>query len=177
MIHYKRLHHSDLDGLNCIDRRDYSNAWCVVKDGVITQEQREFRHPGFSSTDWEQILSEFAKDIKNGDIILFGAFDEQVLVGLAGLEIDAQYGPENNMFNLGPMWISKDYRRQGIGRQLLALVKQEATSRNISTLYVSATPVPGTVGFYMRAGCYLLSTPDPELFALEPEDIHMALPL
>jgi len=177
MIQYKRLDHTDLDGLNCIDRRDYSSTWCVVKNGVITQEQREFKHPGFSKTHWEQILSEFTKDLKNGSVILFGAFDEQVLIGLSGIEIDKQYGPEKNMFNLRAMWISKAYRRQGIGKQLLNGVKQEAKNQKIDTLHVSATPVPGTVKFYMHEGCTLLSIPDPELFALEPEDIHMTLRL
>jgi hypothetical protein len=107
MIKHKRLHYYDLAGLNCIDRRDTSSTWCLVKDGVITQEQREFRHPGFSATQWEHILVEFSGEIQNGALILFGAFDEHVLIGLSGLEIDKQYGPKRNMFNLGPMWVSE----------------------------------------------------------------------
>src|SRR5437763_5629078 len=40
-------------------------------------------------------------------------------------------------------------------------------------LYVSATPTRGTVDFYMSCGFEPLVTPDPELFALEPDDIHL----
>ena len=40
-------------------------------------------------------------------------------------------------------------------------------------LYVSATPTENTVNFYLRRGCRLASTPDLELFAQEPEDIHL----
>jgi predicted N-acetyltransferase YhbS len=177
VIRYKQLHHSDLDGLNCIDRSDYSDTWCVVSEGKIKQKQRVFNHPGFSSTQWEHVLSKFAREIQNNETLIFGAFDRQLLVGLAGLEIDTLYGPEKNMLNVGPVWISKSYRRQGIGTRLMQLVENAARKRNVTYLYISATPVPGTVEFYKRIGCVLLHNPDPELFTMEPEDIHMVLTL
>jgi len=57
------------------------------------------------------------------------------------------------------------------------MVRKEAERLDIDGMYVSATPVPGTVGFYKRMGCQLLPHPDPVLFAEEPEDIHMCLTL
>lgn len=39
-------------------------------------------------------------------------------------------------------------------------------------LYISATPVAGTVGFYIGTGCRLPSSSDPRLYAERPEDIH-----
>lgn len=121
------------------------------------------------------MTSDFADKVRNEEVIVFGAFDGDTLIGLSGLELKKQYGPDNTMFNFGPMWISKAYRRQGIGKQLFAMVKQETRIRNIKILYVSATPVPATVQFYINEGCTLLIDPDPELFALEPEDVHMEL--
>jgi len=177
MIHYSQLHHSDFNTVNCIDRRDYSDTWCVVKNGAIVSEHREFKHPGFTVAHWNHMMSRFADNVQNGVIILFGAFDAGTLIGLSGLELKKQYGPENNLFNIGPMWISEGYRRQGIGKQLFAMMKQEARNRNIKYLYVSATPVPATVKFYINEGCVLLNKPDPELFALELEDIHLVLTL
>ena len=44
-------------------------------------------------------------------------------------------------------------------------------------LYVSATPSENTILFYLSFGCKLASEVDPELFALEPEDIHLELVL
>lgn len=177
MIHYTQLYHPDLPTLCLIDRRDYSDTWCVVKNGSIISEHREFKHPGFSVSQWNQMMSRFADNVQNGNNILFGAFDEGTLVGLSGLELKKRYGHENNMFNFGPLWISEGYRRQSIGRQLFAMVKQEARKRNIQYLYVSATPVPATVKFYINEGCVLLNKPDPDLFAAEPEDIHLVLAL
>ena len=42
-------------------------------------------------------------------------------------------------------------------------------------LYISATPSKHTVDFYMSLGCKSASEINPELFELEPEDIHLDL--
>ena len=40
-------------------------------------------------------------------------------------------------------------------------------------MVVSATPSENTVRFYMDRGFGLMAQPLPELFELEPEDVHM----
>lgn len=52
-----------------------------------------------------------------------------------------------------------------------------ARTEGKNQVYVSATPTRGTVEFYQSLGFQLTPTPDPELLALEPEDIHMVLNL
>ncbi|HCC6119016.1 TPA: GNAT family N-acetyltransferase, partial [Klebsiella pneumoniae] len=42
-----------------------------------------------------------------------------------------------------------------------------------SGLYISSIPNKNTVDFYLAQGCRLADKPDPALFALEPEDIHL----
>jgi hypothetical protein len=44
-------------------------------------------------------------------------------------------------------------------------------------VYVSATPSESAVGFYTSMGFTPTPDPIPELFALEPEDIHMIIDL
>jgi len=44
-------------------------------------------------------------------------------------------------------------------------------------MYVSATPTGSAVGFYLSRGCELADPPHAELFALEPEDIHLVCEL
>jgi hypothetical protein len=63
------------------------------------------------------------------------------------------------------------------GRQLFAHAQAAAQERWARGLYISATPSTHTVGFYRSLGCRLIAEPDPELFALEPEDIHFVCPL
>ncbi len=40
-------------------------------------------------------------------------------------------------------------------------------------MYISVTPSENTVSFYIYLGCVLATEIDQELFALEPEDIHI----
>ncbi len=46
-----------------------------------------------------------------------------------------------------------------------------------SQMYISSTPSASAVGFYLSQGCRLAEEVDPELYALEPEDIHLILDL
>ena len=50
---------------------------------------------------------------------------------------------------------------------------REARRRGAEWMYISATPSENTIGFYLRLGCRVALEPDPELFELEPEDIHL----
>jgi hypothetical protein len=52
-----------------------------------------------------------------------------------------------------------------------------ARAASATRLYVSATPTGSAVNFYLRQGCVLADPPHPALFELEPEDIHLILPL
>ncbi|MCK5116226.1 MAG: GNAT family N-acetyltransferase [Candidatus Aegiribacteria sp.] len=177
MIHYRHLEPSNLDGFTRLDRSDYSSTWCRMKDGLLIQEKRVFRHPGFSQSQWDGIIKEWTDKLSRGEMLLISAFDDETPIGVAGLDINQRYGCDNLMYNFGPLWISKEYRGRGIGKRLFMMVKEEAEILDVSGLYISATPVPKTVDFYIRMGCQLLSNPDLQLFAEEPEDIHMYLNL
>lgn len=58
------------------------------------------------------------------------------------------------------------------GFTCLFLLAQNRTSYPC-LVYVSATPSENTIHYYPRRGCVLAHQPDPELLALEPEDIHL----
>ena len=175
MIEYKKLGPSDLEGSSPIDRRDVWDHWCIVRDGAVVLEERTFNHPGFTQAQWDEIVQELSDKLVRDQTLLFGAYDGETLVGIAGLETDQRYGRDRNLYNFSPMWIDKAYRGQGIGKQLFSLVRKEAEQLDIDGMYISATPVPGTVDFYTSMGCRLLNDPDPSLLAEEPEDIHMVL--
>jgi hypothetical protein len=48
-----------------------------------------------------------------------------------------------------------------------------ALADGAASIYVSATPTASAVGFYLRQGCRLAHPVHPDLFAAEPEDIHL----
>ena len=102
---------------------------------------------------------------------LVGAFDATVLAGLAIYRprLSADVG------NLALLHVSRAHRRQGIASQLTAEVARLARADGTRLLYVSATPSDSAVGFYRSLGFEPTDAPNPELFALEPDDIHMTL--
>ncbi len=104
----------------------------------------------------------------------YGVFDEGLLVGAAILE-GGFIGSRNDRLQLKFLHVSRSYRGQGLGAKLFELAKATARERGARWLYISATPSENTINFYMRLGCTIASEPDPELFLLEPEDIHLDL--
>ena len=64
-------------------------------------------------------------------------------------------------------------RATGIGSRLSDTLEQIARTAGDSDIVVSATPSENTVRFYLGRGFQPMAEPLAELFALEPEDIHM----
>lgn len=101
-----------------------------------------------------------------------GLFDSDRLVGVAVLDT-RQIGLQRDLLQLKALHVSSGYRDQSIGRRLFEVASDEARRRGAKGLYISATPSEHTINFYLRLGCCISSSPDPELFVLEPEDIHL----
>jgi len=102
----------------------------------------------------------------------YGLFDGSELAGVVVLE-GRWIGSRQDTLQLKFLQIGRDYRGQGLGRRLFERACAEARHRGAKRLYISATPSENTVHFYMRLGCTLASEVDSDLFALEPEDIHL----
>ena len=100
-----------------------------------------------------------------------GAFDHAGLVGTVVLE-SKFIGKHKDQLQLKFLHVSSSYRNKGLGTQLFELAKSSARERGAKRLYISGTPSENTVKFYLRLGCAVAGKPDPELFELEPEDIH-----
>ncbi len=78
------------------------------------------------------------------------------------------------MAQLAYLHVSQEFRFAGVGSRLsvdLELIAQRAGDTEI---VVTATPSENTVRFYLGRGYRTMQQPVPELFELEPEDIHMS---
>jgi GNAT superfamily N-acetyltransferase len=69
--------------------------------------------------------------------------------------------------------ITKAFRAAGIGSRLADELEQVARDAGDSRMVVSATPSENTVRFYLDRGFEPMAEPLPELFEVEPEDVHM----
>ena len=106
----------------------------------------------------------------------YGVFDGEKLV--ATVVLDNRFiGAGRDQLQLEFLHVSRRERDQGLGRELFTRAAEVARERGARSLYVSATPSEHTIRFYLSMGCKLAAEPDPELFALEPEDIHLELDL
>jgi GNAT superfamily N-acetyltransferase len=105
--------------------------------------------------------------------ILLAMYDEERPAGL--VTIVPEFEPPMAWFAI--LYVSRPYRRQGVAQSLWDAAVDIARQHGASTMYVSANPTAAAVGFYLRQGCRLADPVHPELYALEPEDIHLVLDL
>lgn len=106
----------------------------------------------------------------------FAAWDEHRLVGIGSLD-PSGVGGKNTVMTLDMLYVSAEYRGRGIGRRLTEMVASQARALGATTRYISATPTRRTVDAYLRMGANVLRSPDPEMLAREPDDIHLVLSL
>lgn len=101
-----------------------------------------------------------------------GLFDGERLIGAVIVD-NRPLGLCADMVQLKFLHVSSAYRGRGAGLQLYQAARAHAAKAGACRLYVSATPSEHTVDFYLALGFVLSLQPDPQLFALEPEDIHL----
>ena len=94
------------------------------------------------------------------------------LVGIVVLD-NQRIGKHKDQLQLKFLHVSRSHRQKGLGTRLFELARATARRTGAKRLYISATPSENTVNFYLRLGCAVAEEPDPELFELEPEDIHL----
>lgn len=102
----------------------------------------------------------------------YGLFDEDRLIAVAILD-NKFIGKNKDLLQLKFLHVSHLYRGQGLGHRLWESSKEKAREKGAKSLYISATPSENTIHFYLRLGCMVTQHPDPELYELEPEDIHL----
>ncbi len=133
--------------------------------------------PGFSPEDDHPYSLKKVVDRANCTLdeggILWGVFEDGRYAGHALLGNVFR----NGTLQLVDLQVSRAFRRRGVATMLFRQAADVAKQRGAQGMYISATPSASAVGFYLRMGAKILDTPDPELFAEEPEDIHLVLPL
>lgn len=175
MIHYRLLERHEIPLLWTIERREvieriyrFQNGQLILEDGY------------FDVQDWPpneaEIYGPILVDCFERGGLFFGCFDDARLVGLSVLDT-LWRGPQADLLQLEMMHVSNPYRGCGIGRALFRQAAEAAHQKGAKGLYISATPSEHTIGFYRSFGAEPTNQPDPELFAREPEDIHLVCPL
>jgi GNAT superfamily N-acetyltransferase len=99
-----------------------------------------------------------------------GCFQGERLVGIGIVTPHIRPG----IAQLAYLQVSHGYRGRGIGSRLVAWMEWLAREAGDTQMVVSATPSKRTVDFYRGCGFDPTAEPLPELYALEPEDVHLS---
>lgn len=174
-VRYRLLEAVEIDRFDEIDRSEVIDGAYRVCDGALVLVDRHFNARGFPPGELEA-SKERSRDCLARGGAAWGAFAGERLVGIAVLD-GKRIGAALDTLDMYFLHVSNGYRAGGIGRELVRLVGERARELGARRLYVSATESLNTVTFYRNQGFDLASEVDPELYQLEPGDIHMDMRL
>lgn len=172
-ITYRSLDPDEIHLLATIDRSEVIDGRYAVVDGTLALSTLHHVVTGWYPCEVSDHVVRLHQGLAGGGCA-FGARHGPDLVGLATLVIGG-VGGDPLVMQLEPLHVSAAWRNQGIGKALVAMIADAARSLGATSLYISSIPTRNTVDAYMRMGAKVLERPDPDLFAQEPEDIHLVL--
>ncbi|MCA9243415.1 MAG: GNAT family N-acetyltransferase [Phycisphaerales bacterium] len=170
-IRIRVLNREEVEHVWSIDRTETIRQIYRLRDGRLCLEDALFEMTDWPAGEPEAEGARLLDAFDHGGVF-FGAFEEDVLVGVAGLDCRPM-GPSRDQLQLKFLHVSHGMRGRGLGRRLFEISVDHARALGARSLYISATSSRRTVDFYMRLGAMLAETPDPTLLELEPEDIHL----
>jgi len=174
LMQVRRLAADDVSLVAAIDRSEHVDVQYCVIDGALQSIPAAITEvagwdPTGSGPHSVAAHIAFCESVVARGGILLGAFDGDRTVGLA--IVDPAFEPL--LAWLAFLHVSRPYRRSGAGQALWNVAADIALADGTDSIYVSATPSESAVGFYLRQGCRLAHPVHPDLFAAEPEDIHL----
>lgn len=175
MISGREMLRSQVEQVWQIDRREVIHNVYYLENGALILKPEYYDMQGWPDGEAE-LYTPYLYDCFNRGGWFFGLFEEEQIIAVAIL--DSKFiGPEKDQLQLKFLHVSREYRNLGLGRQLFELAKKKALAWGARQMYISSTPSENTVNFYIRRGAQVIDVPDPELLALEPEDIHLVYDL
>lgn len=172
---FRKMLPEEMDRIREIDRSERLLESYIYEQGTLVLVPNEQVVQGFSEEESTAIIARQQDLIAAGGIVV-GAFDSNRLIGVASVE-KKRRGRLLHYCKMDILYISRLYRGKHIGIQLLDITKKIALDFGALKLYISATPTKYTVDFYRSQGARITTEIEETLFALEPDDIHLELPL
>jgi GNAT superfamily N-acetyltransferase len=168
MIEIRELARGELPRVDAIDDADDGDVVYVVAAGRLKATPMEWHRRRRTPERWQQSIVLWETILDQGGVVC-GALLGDLLVGVAVLRPHLTAARAQ----LQSLFVSRAYRRQGVASRLVGEVECRAVAGGARELYVSAVPSVPAVGFYLAQGFRVADTVDPDLFAQEPEDIHL----
>ena len=167
----RELHREEIERIWTIDRGEVIEAVYQLQDGHLVLTPEHFDASGWPPGE-QEVYAPILLDCCDRGGFFWGVIDGSELAAVAVLD-NKRIGRNADQLQLKFLHVSRSHRGQGLGRTLFYKAAQKAKELNARQLYISATPSENTINFYLSLGCVVTRNPDPELFELEPEDIHL----
>lgn len=125
----------------------------------------------WSVKECQEIAEDVAAHMEK-DQTAFGAFDGDRIVGFITISRD-HFGQTANYVELVCFQVSKEYRKQGIGRTLFLMGCEEAKRLGADKLYISAHSSKESQAAYKALGCVHAKEINQKLAEEEPCDVQL----
>ncbi len=172
-IRVRALTDGDLWDVCDIDMREHDDVVYRLVEGGLRADSEEWDRPPRSRAEWERRVEEWVEILDAGGRAWGAYAPHDRMVGIIVLRPHLT----DIMAQLVALFVSRDHRRTGIAKHLTQRLIETARDLKVRRVYVSATPSRSAIGFYQSQGFEIADSVHPELFAREPEDIHMVLEL
>lgn len=175
MITYQRLTIEQVGKLKEIDRSEHIDLIYEMDHNHLIEIDANHECPNWDKGSLQEIEQRYLFELHNGGVAI-GSFDGGRLIGFGVLACKFR-GKNQDQLQVDLMYVSRNYRRQGVGTRILKDLADEARARGAKTLYISSTETRSAVSFYKSNGSIITAEVDQELFDKEPKDIHMVIQL
>jgi len=171
-IQYRLLHLEDIDitfltGFNRL--QETTRVWYVedkkfkLKDDHFIDEWNEDKK--------RKVIHSLLECLHAGGSVI-GAFLHNKLVGFANVENEF-FGMSKQYIELPYIHVSREFRKQGIGKGLFSKCCEAAKKMGAQKLYIAAHPSIETQHFYRDLGCIPAIEMNEKIVQKEPLDIQL----
>lgn len=120
-----------------IDRSERINLIYENSNKGLKEVRTDQECPTWNTRELDQLLERFRIEITEGGIA-YGAFENECLIGF-GVLCHKLRGKNKDRLQIDLMYVTRNFRRKGIGKQLINELSKEAINRDAKFLYISST--------------------------------------
>ncbi|MHA2430843.1 MAG: GNAT family N-acetyltransferase [Promethearchaeota archaeon] len=167
------IQREEIEKVRYIDRNETVEQIYYYRKGKLVLEDENCEIPGWYLPELEKNIKHLY-NIYDRNGTFYGAFDNNKMIGISALE-SKFIGSNKDQLQLYFLHVDCKHRHKEVGKKLMLKTVEKAKELGAKKLYISATPSKNTIDFYMHMGCELTKELNPELYELEPDDIHLDL--
>lgn len=151
--------------------RDQITEEVYVYENHELKKKKDYFEETWQDEDLKGVIQVLRYFIDQGGFVI-ACYDQDKVVAFSGVN-GKKMGSQGQYRNLSYVHVSKPYRHQGIGRQLMKHTIAEARKLGYEKLYIGGHASVSTIDFYLSIGCQLASEIVMEVYNHEPRDIQL----